>query len=110
MPERLRRSRRARVLLALLAFVAAGSLSNALMTATCERATDRWLRDRLAASPTIWPGRRASSEPARFALPWIVAVDYECVLSHTGSEWGTRSYLALPGLPIPVRNLIREQS
>lgn len=102
--------RRARVLLALLAFGAAGSLSDALMTAACERATDRWLRDRLAANPAIGPGRRAASEPARSPLPWVVAVDYECVLGNTGGEWGTRYYLALPGFPVPVRNFIREQS
>ncbi len=108
--DRLRRSRLTRGALVLLAVVVVGYFSNAVTAPACERATDRWLDDRLARNPTNWPGRRASAESAKYTLPWVVAVDYEFVVGNLGGEWGTRYYLSLLGLPLPIRDLIRKQS
>jgi hypothetical protein len=108
--DKLRRSRLARRALALLAVVAVGYFSNAVTAPACERATDRWLSDRLARNSTNSPGRRASSGSTEYRLPWVVAVDYEFVVGNLGGELGTRYYLSLLGLPLPIRDRIRMQS
>src|SRR5687768_15237571 len=105
--------RRSRIFLAALglicAFVAVGYFSNVITSSACERATSQWLKDQLVQFPP-GPGHTASAKPAKFKLPWIVAVDYGWAVGPTGGEWGTRYYFTLLGIQIPVRNHIRIQS
>jgi hypothetical protein len=55
-------------------------------------------------------GRAARKEPATFALPWIVEVRYWWAVSMKGGEGGTRFYVSLFGLAIPVRNRVEMMS
>lgn len=110
MVQKLWRSRLTRWAVAVLVFIAAGYFSNAITATACERKTSHWLNHRLAAHPTNWPGRHAWPEPAKYRLPWIVAVDYEWVVGNLGGEWGTRYYFTLFGIPVPLGNHIRLMS
>lgn len=109
MVTRFWRSRPARGAAILLALLAAGSLSGAVSVGAGRRATDRWLGIRLGAHPTDWPGRRAAAGPARSPFPWVVAVDYEYLVGPHGGEGGTRYYLGLFGLAVPIRSHVQEQ-
>jgi hypothetical protein len=91
-------------MVAVVAFVGLGYLSNALAAAGCEQQTQRWMNDILATHPNNWPHRVASCEPARHTVPWIVSVEYCWAVSSTGGEGGSRSYFALFGLAIPIWN------
>lgn len=90
-------------------FVAVGYFSNVITSPTCEQATSQWLKDQIAQFPP-GSGQSTSTEPATFVLPWIVTVDYGWSVGPTGGEWGTRYYLTLLGIQVPVRNRIRIQS
>ncbi len=104
------RSWAARCFVGFLAFIVLGYFSNAVSLAGCERQCESTMNDRLARTPQIMPGRTARSEPATFTFPWIVEVRYWCAVSMKGGEGGTKYYVSLFGLAIPIRNRVELQS
>lgn len=94
---------RSRYAVAAIAFVALGYLSTALSLSRCERNTERWIRDLVEANPEEWRGSDARSEPAELTWPWFASTGYT-LRSREGEEPGTRHYVCLLGLPIPVAN------
>jgi hypothetical protein len=91
-------------------FVASGYFSNTVSLSAAEAYTASWLKARLAKSGTTWPGKTVSHQPAEFTFPWILRVKYEYVAGNLGGEWGTRVYLSLFGLTIPLHHHIDMQS
>lgn len=81
-----------------------------MSAAACEQETSQWLAQQMAANPGNALGRHAYAGSADFRVPWIVTVDYDWVISNTCGEWGTRSFVALFGRQIRIRNVIRMQS
>lgn len=100
------RSRLVRCAFAVVAIGVVGYLSNSVTATVCEQNTNEWLSGNLARYTTIWPNRGKSSEPASFTFPWIIGVKYWWAVSPTGGEGGTRFYVCLFGIAIPVRNRI----
>jgi hypothetical protein len=65
------------------------------------------LDDRIARSPAA---KYAGTEPPGFVIPWIVGVDYEYSGGNLGFEGGTRYYICIFGIAVPVQNKIRSES
>src|SRR4051812_15510538 len=89
-------------------FVVLGYVSSSLTASACERSTQQWLRETLAGYPDNgWPGRGASSGPAKLSYPWVVTTEYGYAVGPTGGEWGTRRYVCVFGLAIPAGKKVR---
>lgn len=72
--------------------------SNSITAVASERRTSVWLES--IVSKSDYPHRSGHHEPAGFRYPWIVSVEYSWTIGNAGSEWGTRYYLSLFGMPI----------
>jgi hypothetical protein len=95
-------------LLAIVLFVVAGYLSNAVTAGACRRHTRAWIEEQLSTS--TWPQRHGGASGTSFYFPYVAAVEYSFAASNTGGEWGRRHYLCLFGFALPIGRTVDMES